>query len=345
MKFGAVPLETAAGTILAHKLFAPDGHKLFNKGHKLTDTDLEMLRACGIDSVVVAALAPTDLGENEAARRVGMALLGGASLKGVRVTVPGVGRANLIAEVSGPLRINVPALERLNNIDEGITIATLREHTLVRTGQLLALVKIIPFGVATARVEDVEAIAGEEAPVLTVRQIRTHSVALIVTGHESERTELLADFTDPVRQRVERLGSTLDSVTYTDHEEDAIAEAIRQQYAAGRGLILLAGISATIDHDDVIPAGLRAGGGSVAHFGVPVDPGSLLMLGYIEQTPVIGAPGCIKSPKTNVIDLILPRLLAGERLTRADLVAMGHGGLLEDIAERPMPRQEGVEPE
>jgi molybdenum cofactor cytidylyltransferase len=127
------------------------------------------------------------------------------------------------------------------------------------------------------------------------------------------------------------------------HAENAIAAAIRQQYDAGHGLILLAGISATIDHDDVIPAGLRAGGGSVAHFGVPVDPGSLLMLGYIGQTPVIGAPGCIKSPQTNVIDLILPRLLAGERLTRADLVAMGHGGLLEDIAERPMPRQEGTE--
>lgn len=341
MKFGAVPLNAAGGAILAHKLLAPDGRKLFNKGHTLTEADLHILRDCGIDSVVVAALASTDLGENEAARRVGTALVG----SGVRVTAPGVGRANLMAQVSGPLRINVPALERLNNIDEGITIATLREHTLVRPRQLLALVKIIPFGIPIARVEDVEAIAHEEAPVIAVREIKTHSVALIVTGPDSARADLLAEFTEPVRERIERLGSRLDTVAYTAHEEGAVAEAIREQQAAGRGLIMLAGISATIDHEDVIPAGLRAGGGIVAHFGVPVDPGSLLMLGYIGQTPVIGAPGCIKSPKTNVIDMILPRLLAGERLTRADLVAMGHGGLLEDIAERPMPRQDVTEPE
>jgi molybdenum cofactor cytidylyltransferase len=335
MKFGAVPLDTAAGAILAHKLLAPDGRKLFNKGHPLTEADLHTLRDCGIDSVVVAALASTDLGENEAARRVGTALVG----SGVRVTAPGVGRANLMAQVSGPLRINVPALERLNSIDEGITIATLREHTLVRPGQLLALVKIIPFGVPTARVEDVEAIALEESPVIAVRELQARSVALIVSGPESARADLLVEFTDPVRERIERLGSHLDVVTYIAHEEGAVAEAIREQQTAGRELIMLAGISATIDHEDVIPAALRAGGGIVAHFGVPVDPGSLLMLGYIGQTPVIGVPGCIKSPKTNVIDMILPRLLAGERLTRANLVAMGHGGLLEDIAERPMPRE------
>jgi molybdenum cofactor cytidylyltransferase len=109
-------------------------------------------------------------------------------------------------------------------------------------------------------------------------------------------------------------------------------------------LILLAGVSAIIDQDDLVPSALRAAGGTVTHFGVPVDPGSLLMLGYIGETPVVGAPGCVKSPKTNVIDWILPRLLAGERLTGADLVAMGHGGLLDDISERPMPRR-GVPPQ
>jgi molybdenum cofactor cytidylyltransferase len=118
-------------------------------------------------------------------------------------------------------------------------------------------------------------------------------------------------------------------------------DALNGQRAGGRDVILLAGVSAIIDREDLVPSALRAAGGSVVHFGVPVDPGSLLMLGYLGDIPVIGAPGCIKSPKTNVIDWILPRLFAGERLTRAHLVAMGHGGLLDDIHDRPMPREGG----
>jgi molybdenum cofactor cytidylyltransferase len=334
VKFGAVPINEAAGKVLAHKLIAPDGRKLLNKGHVLTHADVTVLRELGIEQVIVAALAPTDLNENEAARRVGVALAG----KNVRVVAPGVGRANLMSTAAGPLRINVPALNALNNIDEGITVATVREHTLVQPGQLLALVKIIPFGMAVARVEDVEATAREGAPVIEVRVLQPRQVSLILSGPDSAQAELVESFQIPVQTRIEQLGSHLDSISCVQHTEAGIAEAIAGQ--RHQGLIIVAGISATIDHDDVIPAALRAAGGSVAHFGVPVDPGSLLVLGYIDQTPVIGAPGCIKSLKTNVIDMILPRLLAGERLTRADLVAMGHGGLLDDISERPMPRQE-----
>jgi molybdenum cofactor cytidylyltransferase len=340
MKFGAFPIDDAVGAILAHKLRGADGRVLFNKGHMLTHADVETLRAAGIDRVTAAALSATDVPENDAARRIGAALAG----DGVKVAAPGVGRANLTAERRGVLRINIAALERLNNIDEGITIATLRSHTLVEARQLVTLVKIIPFGVPRARVEDVEATAADAAPVIAVRALRTASVALIVTGPDSQREALLNDYAPPTRARIEALGSALDSVAFVAHEPDAIAAAIRDERAAGRGLIVIAGVSATIDYADVIPSGLAAAGGSVAHFGVPVDPGSLLMLGYVDSTPVIGAPGCARSPKFNVIDLILPRLLSGERLTRADLVALGHGGLLDDVRERPMPR-DSAEPD
>lgn len=336
MKFGAVPLEQAAGNILAHTVLNADGRKLFGKGRWLTDADVAVLRECGFTEVVVAALEAADLHENEAARRVGMALAGA----GVRVTAPGVGRANLIAEETGPLRLNVPALERLNNIDEGITIATLREHTMVRPGDLLALVKIIPFAIPVDRVIDIEATARESAPILSVRPLQSRSVGLIVSGPPHARGKLVSAFESPVRNRIEALNSTLDDICYVDHNTEAIAAAITVQREAGRNVILLAGVSAIIDREDIVPSALRAAGGSVVHFGVPVDPGSLLMLGYLGETPVIGAPGCIKSPKTNVIDWILPRLFAGERLTRANLVAMGHGGLLDDIHERPMPRDD-----
>ncbi len=338
MKFGAVAVDEAAGKILAHNLVGESGHKILSKGHLLTDADLLTLRKLNLQTVVVAELESTDLGENEAARRVATAIAG----DGVRVVTPGVGRANLIAEIFGPLRINVPALDHLNNIDEGITIATLREHTLVRPGELLTLVKIIPFGVPTARVVDVESIAHEAAPIISIRPLLTRSVGLILTGPENARERLIASFHNPVRQRVENLNSHLDTMVYVAHSAESIATALREQCAAGRELILVAGISAIIDREDVVPTALCIAGGSVAHFGAPVDPGSLLMLGYIDHIPVIGAPGCIKSLKTNIIDWILPRLLAGERLTRADFVAMGHGGLLDDISERPMPRGEGL---
>lgn len=334
MRFGAVPLDSAVGHLLAHKLIDADGHKLLGKGRKLTDADITLLDRHGFTEVIVAALDPTDIHEDEAARRVGLALAG----SGVSVKTPGVGRANLIAEQTGPLRLNVPALERLNNIDEGITIATIREHTLVRPGDLLALVKIIPFAVPEARVIDVEATASEHAPILAVRPLRSRSVGLILSGPPHSHQQLMESFCEPVQKRVESLGSTLDDTIYTAHTVAALTDAIRAQRAAGRELILLAGISAIIDREDVVPSALEAAGGNVVHFGVPVDPGSLLMLGYLDEIPVIGAPGCIKSLKTNVIDWILPRLLAGERLTRAHLVAMGHGGLLDDISDRPMPR-------
>ena len=340
MKFGSISVEEAAGKILAHKLLDDSGRKIFNKGHYLVPADVKTLSELNLESVIVATMEPGDLNENEAAQRVGNALAG----PGIRVIAPGVGRANLMADAHGPLRINVPLLERLNSIYAGITVATLRQHTLVHPGQLAALIKIIPFAIPSARIADVEAVARESGSIISVRVLQPGRVALIVSGPESARERLLGDFVAPTRNRLEKLGSTLDTVQYVAHTEAALVPAICEQRDTGRDLILLAGVSAIIDQDDLVPSALRAAGGTVTHFGVPVDPGSLLMLGYIGETPVVGAPGCVKSPKTNVIDWILPRLLAGERLTGADLVAMGHGGLLDDISERPMPRR-GVPPQ
>lgn len=334
MKFGRVPLAAAAGSILAHKLVDSQGSKLLGKGRILSDEDIALLKAHGYESVIVARLEQTDVHENEAARRIGEAIAG----PGVRVVAPGVGRANIISTVRGVLRVNVTALEKLNHIDMGISIATKREHTPVSQGELVALVKIIPFGIPAARVMDVETMVKITAPVLSVDALRPASVALIVSGPESAREALLASFTHPVQQRIEALNSTLNQVEYTSHTPEAIAAAIQAQCQAGRDLVLVASVSAIMDKEDVVPTALALAGGTMTHLGVPVDPGSLLMLGYVEQMPVVGAPGCIKSLKTNVIDWILPRLLTGERLTRADLVAMGHGGLLDDISERPMPR-------
>jgi molybdenum cofactor cytidylyltransferase len=329
-----VPIQEAIGHVLAHNLIDSAGHKLIGKGRVITANDYAKLEQQGLQTVIVAMLDSTDLDENTGARRVAEAVAG----PGIEIKAPGVGRATLLAEHHGPLYINVPALERLNNIDAGITLATLRNYSLVQPGELVTLVKIIPFGIAEARVVDVESTARENSPIISVRPMQSMSVALVLSGPESARERLVRDFETPTRDRINRLNSRLVSLSYVEHRPETIASALREQIDAGRELILVAGISAIIDNDDVVPSALRAAGGDVAHFGVPVDPGSLLMLGYIGAVPVLGAPGCIKSAKTNVIDWLLPRLLAGERLTRAELVEMGHGGLLDDISERPMPR-------
>ena len=332
MKFGEVELDEAVGGILAHKLYDDSGKLIFNKGHRLSERDIADLRRRGRSRITVTQLSAADLHENAAAERIG-AVVAGAN---VRVRAPGVGRANLTAAERGVLHVNVPTLEIINHIYDGITIATRREFSLVDAGEMVALVKVVPFGVPAARVVDVERIAEASASVLQVRPLLAKRVALIVSGTEATRERLLKSFHEPVRRRIEGWGSQLIEPIYTAHKAGAIAEAISAH--ADADLILVASISAIIDREDIVPSALLRAGGSITLHGVPVDPGTLMMMGYLGEVPVVGAPGCIKSPKTNVIDWILPRLLTGERLTRANLVSMGHGGLLKDIAERPMPR-------
>jgi len=331
MKFGEVALSDASGAILAHKLYDDAGRLVLNKGHSLSPSDVRRLQGLGYERITVCRLEPGDLHEDAAARRIGRALQGA----GIAMRAPGVGRANLTASQRGLLHVDVPALHGINSIADGITVATLRSYSLVEAGELLALVKVVPFAVPEARVVDVERSAAG-TPLLQLRPLQAQQVALIITSTESTRDRLHRQFHLPVRRRIEGWGSRLAEPLFAAHTADAIADAIRA--CAGADLVLIASMSAIIDTADVVPSALQRAGGSMTLHGLPVDPGTLLMLGYLGEQPVVGMPGCVRSPKTNVIDWVLPRLLSGERLTRAQLLAMGHGGLLKDIAERPMPR-------
>lgn len=333
MKFGPVPVARAAGCLLAHRLVGADGRSLFVKGHLLTEADCQRLAALGYRELIVARLEADDLGEDEAASQLAAPLAG----PGVEARAGGAGRATLHARQRGTLRLQVALLERLNMIDDGITIATLREHSLADEGEMLALVKVVPFAIAAARVQDAVASAREAGPLLSIRPLRQLNVGLILSGPAAAHERLRRGFVAPVRRRVEALGCALRQARHCPHEAPALAAALREE-AMDADLILVAGISAIIDRGDIVPDALERAGGSVTHFGVPVDPGTLLMLGYLGEVAVIGAPGCVQSPKTNVIDWLLPRLVAGERLTRSDLLRMGHGGLLEEIPQRPLPR-------
>lgn len=337
MKFAPVSITDAEGKILGHNIAGIDGKRLLRKGKPLTEEDLEKLRILGRTSVYVAELEPDDVDENSAARRVAKAICGPG------LHMPGVssGRANLLSDEMGILRIDVDRLIRINECD-GITLATLTTHSPVHKKQIVATVKVIPYAVPESVVRAAEAIAQESSPMVQVDSLPARSVGMILSGSTSLHAKLVTDFV-PLRDRIERLGS---SVTRTDFvalddesDEAALAQMLQEHAASGIGMILLAGETAIMDSQDIVPRAIERAGGYVESVGAPVDPGNLLMLAYLNGVPVVGAPGCARSRKTNIVDWILPRLMVGDHLTRKDIIQLGHGGLLQDVRERGMPRE------
>jgi molybdenum cofactor cytidylyltransferase len=339
LRFGPVPVEEAQGKVLGHNVADAAGRPALRKGRALSAADVGLLRRIGRTVVYVAEPGPDDVAEDAAASRVAQAACG----DGLRMVGPGAGRANLLATTLGLLRVDVARLLRINE-GEGITIATAEGDKAVRAGQVVATIKVIPFAVPEATVAAAEGWARDEGALLRVDPLPNRTVALLLSGSASAEARVVSAFTPPLRARIEALGSRLDAVRYVplddESAEAALAESLRKAVAAGVGLILLAGETAIVDRHDIAPRALETAGGEVVAVGAPVDPGNLLMLGYVGAVPVVGAPGCARSAKPNVIDMVLPRLLAGDRLGRADLAALGHGGLLEDVPERPMPRKE-----
>ena len=343
MKFEPVPLSKAKGKILGHNIAGANGQRLLRKGKPLTAEDLEKLRTLGRRSVYVAEIEQDDVEENLAARRVAEAACG----TGLHITSVSSGRANLLANEQGILRVDVARLAQINDRD-GITLATLNAHTPVHTRQIVATIKIIPYAIPESVVRAAEAIASGSAPIVRVDPLPSRSVGLILSGSPSLHERLVSDFS-PLLDRIEKLGS---SVTRTDFvalddesDEAALADMLKEQLAFDIGMILLAGETAIMDAQDILPRAVKRAGGYVESVGAPVDPGNLLMLAYINDVPVVGAPGCARSRKTNIVDWILPRLLVGDRLTRRDIVELGHGGLLQDVRERGMPRDISEEAE
>jgi molybdenum cofactor cytidylyltransferase len=339
MKFEPVPLSEAKGKVLGHNIAGTNGQRLLRKGKPLSDEDLDKLRMLGRSSVYVAEIEPDDVDENKAARRVAEAICG----SGLHITGVASGRANLLADEMGILRIDVDRLTQINECN-GITLATLASHSPIHPRQIVATVKIIPYAVPQATVSLVEAISNGTNFIVRVDALPSHSVGMILSGSTSIHEKLMSDFA-PLRSRIEKLGSFVtrtDFVALDDEsDEAALAAMLKQQLDSGIGMILLAGETAIMDSHDILPRAVERAGGHVESVGAPVDPGNLLMLAYIDNVPVVGAPGCARSKKTNIVDWILPRLLAGDRLTRRDIVALGHGGLLQDISERGMPRDLG----
>ncbi len=331
MKFGSVPASAAEDFVLAHSVRA--GDQTFKKGRVLSKDDIDALSNAGIATVYAAELEPDDIAEDEAASAIAAALMG----PNTRVDTAFTGRANLYAAANGVLKLNETAIDEINSLAESITVATLPNYEAVSEGQMVATVKIIPYAAPKDMVGQASALAAEASPVLALNPFKLKRAALILTEVDTTKKSLLTKSEKVVRARLETLGVALDTVQTCQHDEASLGRAI-QSLPGSIEMILVLGASATGDRRDVVPAAIEAAHGTIHHFGMPVDPGNLLLLAELGGRPVIGLPGCARSLKLNGVDWVLQRLAAGLEVTPKDIQSMGVGGLLKEIPSRPQPR-------
>ncbi|MBL8644723.1 MAG: molybdopterin-binding/glycosyltransferase family 2 protein [Rhodospirillaceae bacterium] len=334
MKFGAFPIDTAENVILAHT-FRRGGITL-KKGHEITRADIEALKKIGVTEITGAWLEQGDIAENDAAAKVASCIAG----SGVRLSEAHTGRCNLEAEAGGLVLVDEKAIIAANQIDEAVTVATLRDKDAVRAGQTIATVKIIPFAISPVTMNRIEAAMAR--PAVRVIPYRAKTFALINTTLPGLKPSVIASTTEVTRERVAAVGGSLVAIEACAHDTASTTAAIKAVTAKGADVVLIAGASATVDRGDVVPAAIVQAGGVIDHFGMPVDPGNLLVLGHIEASPVLVLPGCARSPKLNGLDWVLQRIAANVPVAREDIMAMGAGGLLVDTPARPLPRDTAV---
>ena len=331
MRFGPVPLSEAEGTILAHAVRV-DGLAL-KKGDVITPQHRRTLEAAGVDKIIVASLEEGDVGENDAALRLAKRI-GGSH---VRLAAPFTGRVNLFAEKAGLVVIDSTAIGRLNAVDESITVATLPEHQPVAEGDMIATVKIIPFATRSDLLGSALAALGSE-PAVVVAPFRPLQVAVASTLLPGLKASVVAKTVRTLDQRLAPTGARVVAHETTPHDVEPLAKVL-ERLALNADALIVFGASAITDRRDVIPAAIEAFGGTIERFGMPVDPGNLLLLARRGPQIIIGAPGCARSPKENGFDWVLQRVIAGVPTSDADIRAMGVGGLLMEISSRPQPRQ------
>lgn len=332
MRFGPVPVGQAAGAILAHSVLLPGGARL-RKGAVLGAADLARLADAGVAEVTVARPGPGDVAEDAAAARLAAALVPEAEAAGLVVGGAFTGRVNLNAAVPGLVELDAAAVHALNAIDPAITLATLAPLVRVTPGMLVGTVKIIAYAVEGAALQRACAAA---RGAIRLRPVVRRSAGLVLTEVPGQDGKLAAKGRRAIEGRLAALGMDLAAVTTVAHDEAALAAALRA--TPGEMLLILTG-SATSDLHDTAPSALRVAGGRVTRFGMPVDPGNLLFLGDLGDRPVIGLPGCARSPALNGADWVLERLACGLAIGDAEIAAMGVGGLLKEIPLRPQPRE------
>jgi molybdenum cofactor cytidylyltransferase len=330
MKFRRVRLADAQGHILGHNV-SHAGRRVLKKGRRLTELELAELERLGTEQLFVAMLDPTDVEEDAAALRIAEAI----GSRGPLVVEPAYGgRVSLRAPAYGVLSVDRERLLELNLL-EGVTLATLPGHQVVAPRQHVATLKVIPFALPIETVDAAQAVA--LSGVLGFRELSPRRVAILVSGAASRRARLFEAYRAALAARVSALGAHIVSASYVALGEDPeheLSAAIRAELDGGVDLLILVGETATMDSSDLAPLAIGRAGGEVDVVGAPVFPGNLLLLAHRGRSIILGAPGCVRSRDANVVDLLLPRLLLGDRLGRREVAELAFGGLL---LERPQP--------
>jgi molybdenum cofactor synthesis domain-containing protein len=320
----AIPVQEAVGKVLFHDItrIVPGEFKgrAFKKGHVIQKEDIPKLLNLGKDNIYVLDLREGFVHENDAALRIARSAVG----HGIRLSEPVEGKVKMTATVTGLLKVNVAALKRINFVEQ-IVLSTLHSNRLVSADLPVAGTRIIPLFTDEERVRRVEQICMESHPVLEVKQFRSIKVGLVTTGNEIYHRRIEDKFGPIVSAKFTDLGSeVIRQITVPDNISMTV-KAIRDLLAEGAEMIVATG-GMSVDPDDMTPSGIKAAGGEVITYGSPTFPGAMFLLAYIGDVPVIGLPGCAMYHRATVFELIVPRILAGERLTRADIVTLGHGG-------------------
>jgi molybdenum cofactor cytidylyltransferase len=331
MKFGPASPADAVGGVTVHTL--RQGSLVLKKGTTIGPAEVDALKKAGVKEVVVVRLEDGDISEDVAAGGIAQAIAG----EGVDVERAFTGRSNLFAARAGVLMVDRAAVDNINRVDEAITFATLAAFKAVVPGEMIATVKIVPFGIEANLCE--MAVAAANTGRMSVAPYKIKRVGIVSTLLPGLAPKVIDKTLRVTADRLEPAGATIIAERRVVHDEKVLAASIKELLGLGAEMVIVFGASAIADRRDVIPAALEAVGGEIEHFGMPVDPGNLLLIGNAGGVPVLGAPGCARSPVENGFDWVLTRLLAGLKVTRADLTGMGVGGLLMEIITRPQPRK------
>ncbi|MCX7781520.1 MAG: molybdopterin-binding protein [Negativicutes bacterium] len=320
-----VRVEDAVGKVLGHDLtkIVPGEYKgpAFKKGHIIRNEDIEHLKMIGKDHIFLIELGQGQLHENDAITRIAAAVAG----ENIIQTEPNEGRINLIAKVDGLLKVNRDAVIAVNEVEHAV-LSTRHSNYLVKAGDMVAGIKVVPLVVSDQMVETVERIASQYDRIISVKPVKQLSVGVIITGNEVYYGRIQDKFAPVFAAKIEQYGAVAAGTVYRPDDREQITEAILEYKRRGVDVVIATG-GMSVDPDDVTPEAIRATGAEVVSYGTPVLPGAMFMLAYLGKTAVMGMPACGMYSKTTVFDLVFPRVLAGERLTKTDIAAMGYGGL------------------
>ena len=320
----SVSVQDAVGMVLCHDVtrIIHGGEKgaAFKKGHIITDADVGPLLDMGKAHVYVYNLADGYIHEDDAAFRIASAAAG----SGLRLTPPCEGRINLKAETDGLLKVNADALARINTVCD-MTFATLHTNVPVKKDQAVGGVRITPLVTGAENVLEVESICRGFAPILEVKALCSLPVGIVTTGSEVYHGRIDDEFGPVLKEKFDELNCPVLGQTLVSDNVDLTKNAILNFIQDGAGMVAVTG-GMSVDPDDRTPAAIRDTGAEVVTYGAPVFPGAMFMLAYLGKAVIVGLPGCVMYYRTSIFDLIIPRILAGEVLTKADFIHLGHGG-------------------